>query len=138
MGLCQVRVAAAYCWCSEFMTTEYKPRSYLAINLYDALPLPLLCLYFVYISKSWVYINIVVLIIQMISLLICAFLPESPKWHLINGRTPEAIKILNKIAEVNGSPHRIPESATFIEDPTNFSNAEKILGGNVKNYESVN
>ena len=54
-------------------------------------------------------------------ILIC---PESPRWHLVNGRAREAIEAFNRIAEMNGVKEgqkgRIPLEAKFVEDPTNY------------------
>jgi len=43
-------------------------------------------------------------------------MPESPRWLLLNGKKEQAIKNLNYIAWFNGTKHRIPETAQFVED----------------------
>jgi hypothetical protein len=54
------------------------------------------------------------------ALIVAFFCPESPRWLLVNGKRLEAIDALNKIAKVNGSPHRIPITASFVEDTSNY------------------
>ena len=42
-------------------------------------------------------------ILSTVSFLVCAFLlPESPIWLINNGRTKDAIEVLNKIGKWNG------------------------------------
>ena len=48
-------------------------------------------------------------------MLITALCPESPKWLLLQGKTKEAIDVLNYIAWFNRSKNRIPTNAKFVE-----------------------
>ena len=59
-------------------------------------------------------------------MLIC---PESPRWLLVNGRSGEAISVLNHMAKINGASKLIPYDAQFVEDPTAFVEAESSAEG---------
>ena len=78
------------------------------------------CLCYMYVSKNWIWVCLGGTVLTYCATLALYTCPESPRWHLVNGRTPEAIKVLNKIAQMNGVEERIPEDAIFVEDPTNF------------------
>ena len=91
--------------------------------------MPFLCLYFMYVSKDWYPLNFYVLLLSYISFVLTFLCPESPRWLLVNGRTKEAIEVLNYIALWNGNSQRIPEDAQFVEDPTT-------IGGNAAPEEA--
>ena len=74
------------------------------INVFDCFPMPFLCLYFMFISKDWYWINFYILLLSYVAFFLTFFCPESPRWHLVNGRTKEAIEVLNYMAHLNGSP----------------------------------
>ena len=42
---------------------------------------------------------------------------ETPKWLLYQGRTKDAIRILNYIAWFNGVDYRVPKNTCFVEVP---------------------
>lgn len=90
------------------------------INMFDALPLVVTCIGYLYLSKHWYWVCLGAAVLTYSATIVAFFCPESPRWHLVNGRTPDAIRALNRIAEINGSTERIPEEAIFVEDPTNF------------------
>ena len=90
------------------------------INMFDALPLVVTCIGYLYLSKHWYWVCFGGAVLTYTATIVAFFCPESPRWHLVNGRTPDAIRALNQIAEINGSLERIPEEAIFVEDPTNF------------------
>ena len=120
MGLSQVKAGTSYVWLSESTSLPYKSKAFTYINLFDAFPMAIVGLYYVFISQDWFWLCFIFLIMTYIAIILLFFCPESPRWHLINGRTPEAIESLNQIAKMNGKEDRIPTSAIFVEDPTNF------------------
>ena len=78
----------------------------------------LTCIYFLYVSKNWVYLSLFFCFLSYLALAVAFICPESPRWHLVNGRSVEAIDSLNQIAKLNKVPGRIHSSAVFVEDPT--------------------
>ena len=123
MGLAQVKAGTSYVWLSECTSLPYKSRAFTYINLFDAIPMALVGIYYIYLTKNWEWICLAMMILTYVAILMIYFCPESPRWHLINGRTPEAIVSLNYIAKMNGKEARIPTNAIFVEDPTNFINS---------------
>jgi hypothetical protein len=69
------------------------------------------CLYVAYIDKDWQGINLVSLYVCWLAFIFACFCPESPKYLLNESRREEAIAALNYMAWINGSNHRIPETA---------------------------
>ena len=123
MGLSQLKNSASYVWASECVPLSNKPLAFTMINVFDCFPMPFLCLYFMYVSKDWYPLNFYVLLLSYVSFVLTFLCPESPRWLLVNGRTKEAIEVLNYIALWNGSSQRIPEDAQFVEDPTSHGGA---------------
>ena len=91
------------------------------INVWDALVMVVVCIYYLTVSKNLIWLQIFMLILSLIALGLSFVCPESPKWHIVNGRSSEAIKILNRIAAMNGREERIPSDARFVLDPTNYN-----------------
>ena len=83
------------------------------------------CFYVSYVQKDWLGINLIATGLSYIAFIMAFFCPESPRWHLVNGRREEAIRILNYMAKVNGSSFTIPKDAQFVEDPTIFAKKEE-------------
>jgi MFS transporter, OCT family, solute carrier family 22 (organic cation transporter), member 4/5 len=95
LGLSQIKNVVSYVWFSECVPLTHKPLTYAIINIVDALPLVLMALYFMFISRSWLYINVVATALCYLAFIIIPFCPESPRWLLVNGRRKEAILALN-------------------------------------------
>lgn len=86
------------------------------MNAFDTATLAVTSLYFLYVSRLWLYLYLFLTLCATIALLILMFvIPNSPKWLLIQGKKSEAIEALNKIAAINGSANRIPIDAEFVE-----------------------
>lgn len=66
-------------------------------------------------SSGWRILALICAAPVLVSILAGAYLPESPRWLLINGRHDEALAIMHKIAEVNGN--MLPEGLTLIGGP---------------------
>jgi hypothetical protein len=88
------------------------------MNIWDGLPMAVFCIYAMFISDDWFYINLVMYVLAIVGLLGVIFvLVESPKWLLINGRREEAITNLNYIGRINGkSLTQVPMNARFVEE----------------------
>ena len=122
MGLAQVKSGTSYVWLSETTSLPYKSKAFTYINVFDSLPIAVAGVYYVFISQNWFWLCFIFLLLTYLATILLLFCPESPRWYLINGRKPEAINSLNQIAKMNGKVDRIPSSAIFVEDPTNFLN----------------
>ena len=95
-----------------------KSMSFTVINIYDIVTVSFTCAYFAYISKDWYTLNYYMLCISYVGFVCLFFLPESPRWLLLKSKSKEAISVLNTIGKYNGSTHRIPLDAEFVEDPS--------------------
>ena len=111
------------------MPLPKKALAFTVINLVDAIPVAVTCLYFWFISKDWYTLNFYQLLLCYAAFLGVFICPESPRWLLVNGKSAEAIKVLNWMAKINGNPQSIPEDAQFVEDPTAFAEAEPSAEG---------
>ena len=119
-GLSQIKNSVSYVWLSECTSKPFKTRAFTIINIIDALPILLYCLYFMFIGKNWMYLSLLFCILSYIALFAAFICPESPRWLLVNGRTEDAIVELNKIAKMNKSTMLIPTSAVFVENPNSI------------------
>ena len=57
------------------------------INAFDAVPMAVVCIYALTISKNLQWLAIFMLALSFIATILGLFCPESPKWHIINGRS---------------------------------------------------
>ena len=92
------------------------------INIYDSMTMAIVCIYYSKIDHSWFWLSLTMFLLSLVATVTILICPESPRWHLVNGRGEEAIEALNQIAQLNGKGEKlhIPEDAIFEEDPTNF------------------
>ena len=129
MGLSQIRNSVSYVWASECVPLPKKSIVFTIINLVDAIPVTVTCLYFRYVSKDWYTLNFYQLVICYIAFIAMFMCPESPRWLLINGKSAEAINVLNHMAKMNGSSNPIPSDAKFVEDPTAYVEPDALAAG---------
>ena len=87
------------------------------------------CLYFMFISKDWLYLSLIFCVLSYLALITAFFCPESPRWLIVNSRSAEGIDALNQMARMNkvSMSRRIPEYAVFVEDPRSVQ--ARIEGG---------
>ena len=109
VGASQVKNTAAYNWLSESVAVADKSTAYTIINIVDAIPLLVICLYIMFISKDWFHLNFLIVILGYSALIVLFYCPESPQWLLYSGKRHQTIKVFNKIAKFNGSLDRIYE-----------------------------
>lgn len=118
-GLSQIKIVNAYIYLSECTSTPYKPASYTYINILDAAPLMITCLFYMLVSPNVMILPWVFTALSYVALCAAFFCPESPRWLIVNGRSQDGIAELNKIASMNRT-EPIPTDAIFVEDPTNI------------------
>ena len=124
MGLAQIKNSVSYVWLAECVPMSQRAQAYTYINIFDAIPMAVFCIYVSFIQKDWYGINLIATGLSYIAFILAFFCPESPRWYLVNGKREEAIKELNYMARVNRSQQFIPKSAQFVEDPTIFTEKE--------------
>lgn len=72
-------------------------------NCMDGSTYIFLTVYFRYISKNWLYPQIVGLVLTVIpAVAVSLLIPESPKWLFRKGKFKEAHKVLDSMAKFNG------------------------------------
>ena len=86
MGLTQLKVGVAYVWLSECVGFAYKSSAFTLINIFDGLTMAVVCIYYMWISKEWFYLCFAMAILSYIATCCILLCPESPRWHLVNGR----------------------------------------------------
>ena len=59
-------------------------------------------IYFLYISKEWVWLQIPNVILCLVGVMWVYYLPETPHWLLAKKRYDEARKVFKKMHEWNG------------------------------------
>ena len=118
-GLSQIKIVCSYIYLSECTSSLYKPASFTYINIVDAAPLMITCLFYMLVSPNVMILPWVFTVLSYAAVFASFLCPESPRWLLVNGRSQEAIAELNKIASMNGKAP-IPSDAIFVEDPTNI------------------
>ena len=102
MGLSQLKVGVSYVWLSECVGFQYKSTAFTLINMFDGMTMANVCLYYMFISLDWFWLCLFFCLLSYVATLTILICPESPRWHLVNGRKREAIEAFNRIAEMNG------------------------------------
>jgi hypothetical protein len=94
------------------METKHKGIASGLLGSFDCITVAVIPLYFLYVSKNWFPLYLLMLslgISSLVFMLLCG--TESPKWLLAKGRRQEAIDEFNKVAKINFCNQRIPENA---------------------------
>ncbi|CAI2356590.1 unnamed protein product [Caenorhabditis sp. 36 PRJEB53466] len=102
---------AAYVLCMEITGTKYRSIVGSLIQAPWACGYAFLAL-IAYLTKSWTMIHLTCVILHIISLMLLYFLPESPRWLILNNRTKHAEKIIRKACHYNKS--RLPSDLGLV------------------------
>ena len=94
-------MGAAFVWLSESVGHPYKSTAFTVINIFDGMTMAVTCIYYLIISRNWIWLNLFFCLLAYVATAVILICPESPRWHLVNGRKAEAIEALNMIAEMN-------------------------------------
>ena len=113
MGLTQVKIGVSYVWLSECVGNTYKSTAFTIINIFEGLTLAVVGIYYLFISRDWYWLCLFMLVVSVLATVLTPLCPESPRWHLTNGRKLEAIAELNWIAALNGRTERIRDDVIF-------------------------
>jgi len=88
----------------ELVESKHKQMVNGVINAFDTSTLAFTSLYFLYVSRDWIYLYLTLAVAAAIAqTTLVLLIPESPKWLLIKGRRTEAIAALNRIAAFNSN-----------------------------------
>ena len=71
--------------------------------LAESLVYILVCFYFMFVSKDWVYVQVPNIALTVLGICFLTKMPETPRFLLAQGKTEEAKEVLVKIAEFNGT-----------------------------------
>mmetsp|Transcript_12808 Transcript_12808/g.21674 ORF Transcript_12808/g.21674 Transcript_12808/m.21674 type:complete len:203 (-) Transcript_12808:1054-1662(-) len=113
-GFLHLKITLSYTHIFELIDDRSKQLCATTMNAFDASTLFTIgfCLKFVE-SDVVVVVETMNAIGSLAIILYLLFVPESPRWLMVNQRSKESIKVLNYIAWFNGSSYRIPEQAQF-------------------------
>jgi len=87
MGLTMIKVGGSYVWLSECVGSSYKSTAFTMINIYDGMTMAVVCIYYMKINHSWFWLCLVQLLLSFAATATIMICPESPRWHLVNGRS---------------------------------------------------
>lgn len=122
------RYYVGYSYNLEMQPLYAQPFVSTVMFLAESLVYILVCIYFMAISKNWVYVQVPNIALTVLGICFLTKMPETPRFLLAQGKTEEAKDVLRKIAEVNGyEPERMdgielslarPGSHTSLTAPT--------------------
>ena len=116
LGFSQMKSSLCYVYIFEMLHSRDKAFSCSCINFYDALTPAIAGMFFLFIELDVYPLYAITVTTSTLAYLFVMVLNlETPMWLLLNGKTGEAIKVLNFIAWFNGVEHRVPEDTIFIE-----------------------
>ena len=117
MGFFYVKNTVCYNWMYELTEHRHLALDNAVINVWDSSNGIVLCSFYLLVSRDWLPIYSFYVYAGCLALLVQgAFLPESPRFLLINGRKQEAVAALNRISSLNGASHRFTTDDVFAEE----------------------
>jgi hypothetical protein len=91
----------AHVYLQELMPQRYKTLSGLFVQFADSVTLVLVALYNRYVSRNWIYFQILGVTLTFVSLVTLAAIPDSPKYLYSKGRFKDSRKALQFIMRFN-------------------------------------
>ena len=82
--------------------------------LSESLVYMFICVYFVYITKNWIYLQIPNIGLTVMGILFLYTMPESPRFLISQKRYQSARAVFNKIAKWNGLAYDRADNFVFI------------------------
>ncbi|XP_045588887.2 organic cation transporter protein isoform X1 [Procambarus clarkii] len=80
-----------------------------------------------YFVREWRYLQLCISVPSVLLLLYYWVLPESPRWLLVKGRPQETMKVLTKVAKVNGCSSPQQEDVDALFQQINKEDGEAVL-----------
>ena len=115
-GLTSTKSSLSYVYLNEFMNSRDKAFASSCINFVDVTGTAVAGLFWLYVERDCHSLFVGTVAITIIGYCFLVIVnAESPRWLLLNGRTVEAIRVLNYIAWFNGVENRVKEETKFIE-----------------------
>ena len=115
-GLTSTKNSLSYVYLFEFMHSRDKSFACSCINFADVAGSAVAGCFWLFIQKDWFPLYVGTVAVSTLAYFcVLAMSLESPKWLLLQGRTEEAIVVLNYIAWFNGVESRIAPETKFIE-----------------------
>ena len=103
MGLCAtIRTNISVIYYHESLTKKHFATFFSILASTEGVFGMLSTIYFVFISKNWVYIIGVGLLMQLCGTICSYFFLESPRWLIKSGQIRRAQQVFEKMAEWNG------------------------------------
>ena len=109
-----MKQSVVYVWATELAPAKNSTAVTVSLTCFDAGSLAFICTYFLLISKNWFPLMFFMTMLSTASFLFLAFvLPESPIWLINQGKTKEAVDVLNYIGKWNGVSKLLDDSVIF-------------------------
>eukprot|EP00347_Sterkiella_histriomuscorum_P014605 403360243 len=96
------RFLVGYIYLSEMCSEKSRPIVTSIALFFVAQSVTFACIYFSLISKHWIWLEIVGLIITVIALIGAIWIPESPRFLIAQGKYAKAYRVFQRIAKFNG------------------------------------
>jgi hypothetical protein len=92
MGFLMLKNQVCYIWMFQLVHSKDKSAVCSVVNAFDTLTMCITCIYFEWVSKHWFWLYFGMTALGTASyVLIMLFIPEAPKWLLINNKKSQAI-----------------------------------------------
>ena len=116
MGLTCAKNSLCYTWLFEYVEKRHRSAASASVNFLDLFTCFICGAYFIWVSRNvqpllemYLYVGIAA------HLFLCFFVPESPKWLLMQGRADDAIKSINYVARFNFKKTRFDSDIQFTD-----------------------
>lgn len=103
MGICCVgRYNGCYINIAEYVHTKYKNAVWTLLLMFECIVSMIIALYFKFMSKNWIYLQIFGFTVNAICILGCLAIPESPEYLYSFYKFRRTKKSIHYISKFNG------------------------------------
>ena len=100
------RLSLAYIYGLEIISEQNQNIAGSFFNLYDATVMIQSSIFLMYVSKNWIYLHSLFILLTLVSFISFCVIPESPKYLIQCQNYEEAMKSYNYIARFNQVPEK--------------------------------